>query len=70
MSKLDEIQARAKNAMYVGIVDNYLCGQDVALLIRAVRQFSNLSVHMTGRAKALKEGLLDPDVLELIGGEE
>ncbi len=66
MSKLDEIE-EIVNTPGEPWPDMY---EELRLLIRAVRQFSNLDVHMMGRAKALKEGLLDPDVLELLEESE
>ena len=43
MNKLDEIEAKANNTLYVKEIfesDSYLNGPDVSLLIRAVRQLS------------------------------
>lgn len=61
MNKLDEIEADLRTMEEVDWEHAY-----ADLLIRAVRQLGNLDVHLMGRARALKEGLLDPDVLELL----
>ena len=66
MSKLDEMEKNLDDNLAYDAWG--LDPEDVRLLIRAVRQLGNLDVHLMGRAKALKEGLLDPDVLELING--
>ena len=75
MLKLDEIQARAKNTLYVNPnpekigIDNYLNGQDVGLLIRAVRQLG-AKVNYNGKwyykSADLTMQPVDPDVLELL----
>ena len=76
MNKLDEIEAKAGNTLYINPsletfgLDSYLNGQDVNLLIRAVRQLGAV-VSATEefpldlvRRKALDA--VDPDVLALL----
>ncbi len=74
MSKLDEIEARIieqqKQAGIAGEVPVVIHDDEGLLLIRAVRQLGNLDVHLMGRDAALKEGMLDADVLALISPDQ
>ena len=68
MSKLDEIDAEAGSCQDNGDAD-YWMKDYAALLIRAVRQLGAIVLDEYGSLLEAKTEL-DPDVLELIGGEE